>query len=75
MFRRILSNILFCIGVLWQLFVILGTFIAEITVQNLAISALLSLVTAGVLYVSLKIRPPRPEKKMAPAAIRHSDDD
>lgn len=59
MFKRILSNILFGVGFLWQLFVILGTFMHEITVQNLAISVLLSLVTAGILYVSLKIRTPR----------------
>ena len=59
MFKRILSNILFGIGFIWQLFVILGTFLNEITVQNLAISVLFSLVTAGILYISLKIRPPR----------------
>jgi hypothetical protein len=61
-FKRILSNVLFGVGFIWQMFVILGTFLNEITVQNLAISVLLSLVTAGILYISLKIRPPRPPK-------------
>jgi hypothetical protein len=42
--------------------------------QNLAISVLLSLVTAGILYVSLKIRVPRPDKSRDADAPERSDD-
>lgn len=74
MFRRILSDILFGIGVLWQIFVFLGVFLREITLEDIAIGALCSFATVGILYISLKIRTPRPVKEMASDSIRHSDD-
>lgn len=60
LFKRILSDILFGIGVLWQVFVMFGVFWSEKTLQDYAIGALLTLLTVGVLYISLKIRPPYP---------------
>lgn len=59
MFRRILSDVLFAIGVLWQLFLFLGVTFTNRWVQDFWIFVLFSLVTVGILYVSLKIRTPR----------------
>jgi hypothetical protein len=61
-FRRILSDILFAIGVLWQLFVILGVSFSNQWVEDFGFVILCSLMTVGVLYVSLKIRSPHPVK-------------
>lgn len=59
MFRRVLSDILFTIGVLWQLFVILGVSFANRWVEDFWMVVLFSLMTVGILYISLKIRTPR----------------
>jgi uncharacterized YccA/Bax inhibitor family protein len=73
-FRRILSDILFGIGVLWQIFLLFAVFINEvITRQDVQYGLLCSLLTVAVLYISLKIRPARPISKKATEDAKSSD--
>ena len=55
-FKRILSTILFCLGVACQLFAILGVAISERKLEDFAIGALLTFATVGLLYISLRLR-------------------
>ncbi len=72
-FRRILSDILFGIAVLWQIFLLYAVFINEvITRQDVQYGLLCSLLTVAVLYISLKIRPARPISTKAPKEENNS---
>jgi hypothetical protein len=62
-FRRILSTALFAIGVLWQLFIVLGVSFSEKKLEDFAFAVLFSFATVGILYVSLKIRATHPRKR------------
>ncbi len=64
-FRRILSDALFGVAALWQLFLVFAVALSDIAWEGILYGSLCSLPTAAVLYISLKIRPTRPVTKAA----------